>query len=62
MQRQNGTGTKQSGTGTTHQNRVGTGADLSGTGTTASCSPDFCILTLLSSNSYTKGIGTQIND
>ena len=41
MQRQNGTGTNQSGTGTTDPNRVGTGIGPSGTGTTTSCSPDF---------------------
>ena len=85
MQRQNGTGTIQSGTGTTwmvpvpltrtkvvpiprqsgtstnFQNMIGTGTNPSGTGTTASSSPDFCICALLSSNSYTKGIGTLIN-
>ena len=32
---------RQSGTGTTHQNRVGTGTDPSCTGTIASYSPDF---------------------
>ena len=53
---------RQNGTGTTHQNRVGTGTDPSGTDTTTSCSLDFCILTLLSPNSYTNGIGTLIND
>ena len=41
MQKQNGTGTNQSGTSTTHQNRVGTGIGLSGTGTIAPCSLDF---------------------
>ena len=41
MQRQNGTGTNQSGTGTTHQNKVGTGIGPSGTSTTAPYSPDF---------------------
>ena len=35
---------------TTHQNRIGTDTDPSGAGTTASCSPDFGILTLLSPN------------
>ena len=38
-----GTGTNQSGTGTTHQNRVGTGTGPSGTGTTAPFSLDFYI-------------------
>ena len=53
---------RQSGTGTTHQNRIGTITDPSGTGTTASCNLDFGILTLLSSISNTEGIGTQLND
>ena len=46
MQKQNGTGTNQSGTATTHQNKVGTGTDTgpSGIGTTAPYSPDFYII------------------
>ena len=48
-QRQNGTGTNQSGTSTTHQNRVSTC-------TNASNSLDICVLALLSPNSYTDGI------
>ena len=51
-----------SGTGTTHQNRFGTSTNPSGTSTTYSCSLDFGILTLLSSNSNTEGIATLIND
>ena len=35
MQRQNGTSTIQSGTGTTHQNMIGIGTNHSGTGTDA---------------------------
>ena len=54
MQRQNGTGTIQSGTGTTHQNMIGTGTNHSGTGTDAVplllATLIFYILTLLSSN------------
>ena len=53
---------RQSGTGTTHQSRFGTSTDPSGIGTTASCTLIFGILALLSSNSYTEGIGTLIND
>ena len=49
------------GTGTTHYNRVGTSTDPSGTDTNASSSPDNCVLTLLSPNSYTDGIRTLIN-
>ena len=41
MQRPIGTGTIQSGTGTTHQNMIGTGTNPSGTGTTTSYNPDF---------------------
>ena len=55
-QRQNGTGTNQNGTSTTHQNRVGTDIDSSGTSTNASNSSDICVLALLSPNSYTDGI------
>ena len=53
---------RQSGTDTTHQNSFRTAIDPNGTGTTDSCSFDFCILTLLSSNSHTKGIRTIINE
>ena len=38
----------QSGTSTTHQNRVGTGS--SGTGTTAPCSPDFLYFDIFKPN------------
>ena len=62
LQRPNGTGTKIKWYVYTHQNRFGTGTDPSGTGATDSCSLDFGILTLLSSNSNTEGIGTLIND
>ena len=41
MQRKNGTGSIQSGTGTTLQNRFGTGTQHGGTGTTSSYNPDF---------------------
>ena len=41
MQRKNGTGTIQSGTSTTLQNRFGTGTKHSGTGTIGSCNPSF---------------------
>ena len=47
MQRQNGTGTIQSGTGTTLQNRFGTGTKHSGTGTTSSCKPGFWYLCIV---------------
>ena len=53
---------RQSGIGTNLQNRVGTGTEQCGTGTNASSSPDNCVLTSLSLNSYTDGIGTLIND
>ena len=67
-----GTGTNHSGVGTdmvsmryqcstTHQKGVGTDTEPCGTGTNASNSPDIGILTLLSSNSHTEGIGTLIN-
>ena len=56
-----GTGThgqRPSGTGTHLQNRVGTGTDQSSTGTDASNNPDFCILALISPNSYFDSIWT----
>ena len=46
----------QSGIGTNIQNRGGTCIDQSGTGINASCSPDFCIRTLINPNSYTDSI------
>ena len=55
-------GQKQSGTGTHLQKGVGTGTNQSGTGIDASNSPNFCILVLLSLNSYSDSIGTLIND
>ena len=38
---------RQSGTGTTHQNRVGTGTNPSGINTTASSSPEFLYLCIV---------------
>ena len=47
MQKQNGTGTNQSGTGTTHQNKVGNGTGPSGTGTTAPRNLDFLYFNII---------------
>ena len=55
-------GQRQSGTGTTHQNRVGIGTDSSGTSTNASSNLDICVLALLSPNSYTDDIENLIKD
>ena len=50
------------GTGTHLQKGVGTGTNQCGTGADASNSPDFCILVLLSLNSYSNSIRTLIDD
>ena len=53
---------RQSGTGTTHKKGVGICTEPSGTGTNASNNLVICVLTLLSLNSYTEGIGTLRNN
>ena len=62
MQRQNGTGTKQSGTSTTHQNRL---VPIPVQVVPVPLLPIALISyisTLLSSNSYTDSIETLVND
>ena len=59
MQRPNGTGTIQSGTGSTHQNMNGIGIDAVPLFSATLVS---CIFTLLSPNSYIDSIGTLINE
>ena len=61
MQRENGTNTNQSGTGTTHQNRIGTSTNPSSTSTT-SCIPVFMYFYIVKPNPYTDSIGNLIND